>query len=114
MVFASAERSDVALLASTLHEAWPRKNSSPLETRVRYLPSGIYGTLPRTSAVSETLGNVGMRVANERAQWCRVNDGGLTDFYNALHDPARQDPQLALIRTLLSDIDRATCCLRME
>lgn len=32
---------------------------------------------------------------------------GLTDFYNAFHDPVRQDVRLASLRTLLAEIDRA-------
>lgn len=106
VVFALDEWSDFAILASTLHEVWARKNSSSLETRLRYLPSDIYETLPRPPSLGNALSCLGERFALARADWCRANNAGLTDFYNALHDPSRREAALDSLRSLAVGIDQ--------
>ena len=105
-VFITESWDEFALLCSSLHEVWARKNSSSLETRLRYLPSEIYETFPRPEGATTALHLLGERFNGQRAEWCRAN-GGLTTLYNAIHNPDRQDAQLASLRTLLSDIDYA-------
>lgn len=105
-VFAMSGWGDLALLCSSVHEVWARKNSSSLETRLRYLPSEIYETLPRPLTLGEALANLGERFAAGRADWCRANESGLTDFYNALHNPTRDDAALSSLREVLIQIDR--------
>lgn len=107
VVFTSQDWSEFSLLVSSLHEVWARKNSSSLETRLRYLPSDIYETLPRPNAIGDEAANAGERFAHDRDLWCRTNAGGLTDFYNVFHDESHQDAHLATLRTLLAEIDRA-------
>lgn len=105
-VFAASDWEDLGLLCSTLHEVWARKNSSSLESRLRYLPSEIYETFPRPMGATSHLAALGRAFNVERLSWCAAN-GGLTPLYNAFHDPTRQEAQLAALRVLLRDIDRA-------
>jgi hypothetical protein len=106
VVFAFSGWREYALLASSLHEAWARKNSSSLETRLRYLPTDIFETLPTSAAIGEESATLGEMFEDGRAQWCRTEGSGLTDFYNAFHDPARQDTHLQSLRDVLARIDR--------
>lgn len=105
-VFATSDWADMALLSSTLHEVWARKNSSSLESRLRYLPSEIYETFPRPLAQGDALADLGQRFATGRANWCRANEAGLTDFYNAMHNPNRDEAGLTSLREILVQIDR--------
>lgn len=103
-VFATDSWSDFALLCSSVHEVWARKNSSSLESRLRYLPSEILETFPWPSGSMSQLATLGELFNRQRSQWCS-SQGGLTMFYNALHDPGRTEPQLTSLRELMVQID---------
>ncbi len=105
VVFAVEDWSEFSLLASSFHEVWARKNSSTLETRLRYLPSEIYETLPRPLTLGSELASLGEQFASGRSDWCNENGAGLTDFYNALHEPGRADSALSSLREVLAQID---------
>ncbi len=104
-VFATGCWADFALLCSSIHEAWARKNSSSLESRLRYLPSEILETFPWPSGSMAKLSSLGEKFNSQRSRWCSSH-GGLTVFYNALHNPGREDSQLLSLRELLVQIDR--------
>jgi hypothetical protein len=104
-IFTAGGWDGMALLSSTLHEVWARKNSSTLESRLRYVPSEIYETFPRPAREAIELATLGLAFNTERSGWCAAN-GGLTDFYNAFNESTRQDAQLASLRELLTQIDR--------
>lgn len=103
-VFATDSWADFALLCSSVHEVWARKNSSSLESRLRYLPSEILETFPWPSGSMSQLATLGELFNRQRSQWC-ASQGGLTMFYNALHDPGRTESQLTSLRELLVQID---------
>lgn len=106
-VFALSDWASFALLSSSINDAWARKNSSSLESRLNYSPSDAFDTLPLVLGGAAQLVALGERFYRERCSFSSNTGFGLTDFYNAFHDPLRQDASLASLRTLLSDIDRA-------
>jgi hypothetical protein len=106
-VFAFSDWASFAFLSSSINDAWARKNSSSLESRLNYSPSDAFDTLPRVTDENARLVPLGERFHQQRSSYCAEMEVGLTDFYNAFHDPARQDSQLASLRTLLTDIDSA-------
>jgi hypothetical protein len=106
-VFALSDWASFALLSSSINDAWARKNSSSLESRLNYSPSDAFDTLPLVLGGVAQLVALGERFYRERCSFCSNTGLGLTDFYNALHDPQRQDASLASLRILLSEIDRA-------
>lgn len=106
-VFALSDWGSFAFLCSSINDAWARKNSSSLESRLNYSPSDAFDTLPRVLEGTAQLAVLGERFHRERSSYCTDTGIGLTDFYNAFHDPSRQDARLASLRTLFTDIDHA-------
>jgi hypothetical protein len=105
VVFATDTWGDFALLISSVHEIWARKNASSLESRLRYLPSEIFETLPRPRLQPVAISEMSKRFATERARWCSTHRRGLTAFYNSLHNPQCDDVDVQSVRKLLAGID---------
>lgn len=107
VIFTADDLGLFGLLCSSLHEAWVRKNASTFETRQTYTPSDAFETLPLPPGGFDSIAGLGRVYADTRAAFCCQQSLGLTDFYNAFHDPELHDAQLAALRTVLADIDRA-------
>ena len=105
-VFALSDWASFALLSSSLNDAWARKNSSSLESRLNYSPSDAFDTLPRPTCDTTQLAALGERFFYERRTSCAAASIGFTNFYNAFHDSDRQQAALSSLRTLLTAIDR--------
>jgi hypothetical protein len=106
-VFALSDWASFAFLCSSINDAWARKNSSSLESRLNYSPSDAFDSLPRIADWPPQLAALGERFHQERSAYCTETCTGLTDLYNAIHDPSRQGVELASLRTAIADIDRA-------
>lgn len=81
--------------------------SSTLETRLRYTPSSAFETFPRPAA--DRLGLLRATAENlhaERAALMQREGLGLTDLYNALHDPHSDLPGVAALRARHEELDR--------
>jgi hypothetical protein len=96
-----------ALLQSSFHDCWAWNFSSSLETRLRYTPSDVFETFPFPRTLPIEVEQLGEKFHLEREAWCTCKESGLTDLYNAFHDPAQNDVLLDSLRTLLAQIDRA-------
>jgi hypothetical protein len=100
-----------AVLQSRIHEAWARLLSSSLEDRLRYSASDCFETFPfpkpdpRTTLL--TLDATGEGLYSARAGFMTDTDQGLTKTYNALKDPACDDPRILDLRGLNEAMDRA-------
>ena len=106
-VFASDSMATFALLTSSINDAWARKNSSSLETRLNYSPSDAFETLPLCDLSSSDLQYVGAEYELQRRKVCGSLRLGLTDLYNRFHDPADQAPELVALRALHREVDLA-------
>ena len=105
VLFADEDFAVFALLCSSLHEVWVRKNASTFETRLTYTPTDAFETLPQPEVGLGQLADLGARYAKAREEFCTRHQFGLTDFYNGFHDSARTDPELQSLRMLLQEID---------
>lgn len=103
--------SPFATLQSRVHEAWARLLSSSLEDRLRYAASDCFETfpfpLPDPRTVIVPLEQVGKELYDARAGFMIDTDQGLTKTYNALKNPACDDPRILELRTLHEAMDHA-------
>jgi N-6 DNA Methylase len=110
-VFAFENFSPFATLQSRVHEGWARLLSSSLEDRLRYAASDCFETFPFPKPDPRTviapLEQIGQQLYDTRARLMVDTDQGLTKTYNALKDPACDDPRILDLRTLHEAMDRA-------
>ncbi len=110
-VFPLDRWSAFAALQSRVHEPWARLLSSSLEDRLRYAASDCFETFPFPEAdphaVIPALETIGEQLYQARAKYMVDTDQGLTKTYNALKDPAEDDPRILELRQLHEDMDRA-------
>lgn len=96
-----------SVLNSFLFEAWARKNSSTLETRLSYTPSDCYETFPFPAKLLSSLDSLGENLDTLRRQMMVLRNIGLTALYNLFHNPAVKDAELEEMRKLQREIDVA-------
>lgn len=97
------------LLQGRAHERWVQLYGSSLEDRLRYTPSDCFETFPfpanfETDAALEAAGKAYYEF---RADLMVRNDEGLTKTYNRFHDPAEPSADIAELRRLHAEMDRA-------
>ena len=96
-------------LQSRPHEIWARFFGSSMKDDLRYTPSDCFETFPfpcgwRTNPTLETAGKT---YYDHRAALMVKHNEGLTKTYNRFHDPNETDPEIAELRGLHADMDRA-------
>lgn len=110
-VFPLTHHTQFALLQSRLHAAWTWLLSSTLETRLNYSASDCFETFPFPEAdpraLLPELEALGEKLYAARAQYMVDTNQGLTKTYNALKDPACEDPRILELRALHEELDRA-------
>ena len=107
IVFAYEEDGSAAVLSSTLHEAWARKHSGSLESRLRYSPTDCFDNFPFPENV-EGLSKVGDAYLSGRKQTLLSEDEGLTKIYNRVHEqPDDTAEPIVELRRLRHDLDVA-------
>lgn len=110
VVAAVATNAMFGLLESCVHTEWAWKQSSRLETRLRYTPSDILETFPFPLDLDEsTVGRPAERFHAARADYMRHEDAGLTKFNNVLHSPDEHDSRIDAMRAMQVEIDIAVC-----
>jgi hypothetical protein len=110
-VFALERWSAFAVLQSRIHAPWARLLSSSMKSDLRYAASDCFETFPFPQANPRTLipklESVGERLYNARATYMVDMNQGLTKTYNAIKDPACDDPRVRELRRLHEEMDRA-------
>ncbi len=111
VVFAFDDFYHFALLQSSVHEAWVRRNASTMRTDVRYTPTDCFETFafPQEppSASRREAEQVGETYHAHRRQAMLARQLGLTKTYNLVHDPACTNADIARLRELHAEMDRA-------
>jgi hypothetical protein len=99
------------VLQSRLHDAWTRALSSTLETRLNYSATDCFDTFPFPKldprTVIPSLETIGQELYDARARFMVETDPGLTKTYNAIKDPACDDPRVIGLRRMHEAMDRA-------
>ncbi|MBI2395960.1 MAG: hypothetical protein HYV09_40730 [Deltaproteobacteria bacterium] len=100
-----------AVLQSRVHVSWSDLLSSGLEDRGGYRPTDCFETFPFPQQCGRTvipeLESLGEGLYETRARFMIDTNQGLTKTYNALKDPACDDPRILELRRLHEDMDRA-------
>ncbi|MER7845132.1 DNA methyltransferase [Kitasatospora sp. NPDC096077] len=107
VVFSSDDPAMLGLLSSAPHYWWAIDRASTLETRVRYTHTDVFETLVRPP-LTRDLRAAGTRLDDFRGKLMRDREMGLTATYNLVHDPACEDSDIAELRGIHEEIDRAT------
>jgi len=124
VVFAFDDDYHFALLQSSVHEVWLRKQASSLRTDVRYTPTDCFDTFPFPPEEYRRIANgewriealdgpfaeaarVGAEYHEHRRQIMLARQLGLTKTYNLFHDPACADADVVRLRELHAAMDRA-------
>ncbi|GIU96032.1 MAG: hypothetical protein KatS3mg012_2489 [Gaiellaceae bacterium] len=106
-VFAFEDDGHAAVLSSTFHDAWARKYSGSLETRLRYSPTDCFQNFPFPEDVS-VLEEIGDRYLSYRKETLLVENQGLTKVYNRVHEqPEDTSERIEELRRLRRELDRA-------
>jgi hypothetical protein len=107
VVFAADAGSLAALLSSTHHEAWARRWSGTLESRLNYAPTDCFQNFPFPEDVS-VLEEIGDRYLSYRKETLLAENQGLTKVYNRVHEqPEDTSEGIEELRRLRRDLDRA-------
>lgn len=108
VVFALDDRSHLALLSSSAHQAWAVKYGSAMRNDPRYTPSDVFETFPRVGP-SRRLTAVGSFLEEERKRIMLRRQLGLTSLYNLVNDSAvRNDSDIDRMREIHVEVDAAT------
>ena len=96
-------------LQSRPHEIWARFFGSSMKDDLRYTPSDVFETFPfpRNWTTNPALDAAGQAYYDSRAGLMRDNNEGLTKTYNRFHNPDERDPDIARLRELHAEMDRA-------
>ncbi len=111
VIFAFDDDYHFALLQSNVHEAWLRKQASSLRTDIRYTPTDCFDTFPfplESSAQSKMCAErLGDEYHEHRRQIMLARNLGLTKTYNLFHNPECTDADIARLREMHAQMDRA-------
>ena len=109
IVFPFTEYSAFALLQSRPHQIWSAFLGPTMKDDLRYTPSDCFETFPfpKHWETRPDLEATGKAYYDFRAALMVRNGEGLTKTYNRFHDPNEDDPDIAKLRDLHADMDRA-------
>ena len=105
-VFASSRDQDFALLQSSIHDVWTRKQASTQETRLRYTATDCFETIPLPTATG-ILEIPGKEYALYRSEFMQNSSMGLTRLYNGFHTASNLDSSIIRLRELHRENDLA-------
>jgi hypothetical protein len=109
VVFPMESNAAFGALQSRPHEAWARFFASSMKDDLRYSPSDCFETfpLPVDWEQGAALEATGAAYDEFRARLMVETDTGLTATYNRFHDPDERSADIAKLRELHTEMDRA-------
>lgn len=124
VVFAFEDDYHFALLQSSIHELWLRKQASSMRTDIRYTPSSCFEMFPfpkeeyrqkksdewqleELSGAFSWAERVGEEYREHRSKVMSDREIGLTKTYNLFHDPDCADSDIERLRQLHVEMDQA-------
>lgn len=108
-LFADERPSLFVVLQSSIHEIWVRGASSKLGNSVRYSTSTSFDTFPfvATALSCPSLKDLGEKYSKVRRSVAIEMSVGLTELYNAFHDPSVTTVGIRNLRDLHRNLDEA-------
>jgi len=109
VVFDISSFSGFAITQGRCHEVWARFLASSMKDDLRYTPSDCFETFPfpENLETDAALEDAGKAYYEFRADLMVRNNEGLTKTYNRFHDPAEPSADIAWLRRLHAEMDRA-------
>lgn len=107
VMIASNDPSTLCVLNSSIHRDWIAATCSTLETRLRYLVSDGFNTFPFPDPTDDCT-NVGELFSNERSHYMLESQVGITECYNRIHNPDREEYGIERLRELICRLDTHT------
>ncbi|MEV6781839.1 DNA methyltransferase, partial [Streptomyces sp. NPDC051098] len=107
VVFGSDDIALLAVLSSAPHYWWSLERASTMKGDLRYNSTDIFETLVRPS-VTRRLTDAGERLNEYRLNLMLARNIGLTATYNLVHSPGCLDDDIAGLRRIHEEIDKAT------
>ncbi|HEY7335050.1 MAG TPA: DNA methyltransferase [Bryobacteraceae bacterium] len=98
-----------AVLQSSIHELWTRRETSSMKDDLRYAKEDCFETFPLPLGFEHNpaLDAAGREYYEFRAALMVRNQQGLTKTYNRFHDPGEQSEDFRKLRALHHAMDRA-------
>ncbi|MFI5689964.1 Eco57I restriction-modification methylase domain-containing protein, partial [Streptomyces sp. NPDC051636] len=106
-VVADSSPGTLAVLSSGPHYWWAIDRGSTMKGDLRYTPTDVFETLVRPP-LTERLSAAGTRLETYRRDLMLARGTGLTATYNLVHNPDCQDEDIAELRSIHEEIDKAT------
>ena len=108
-VFPFQTHSAFSILQSNVHEVWARFFSSTMKDDINYSPTDCFETFPFPPVweTSMALESVGQEYFEFRADLMVSNNEGMTKTYNRFHNPGERSLEIARLRELHAQMDRA-------
>jgi hypothetical protein len=106
VVFTSEPYSTLAIVQSTLHQAWVLEFGGTLETRMSYTPSDSFETFP-LPAMPHSVCQIGRNYSTARESLMKSYGCGLTAFYNRFHNRDDTTADIHKFRDLHLELDKA-------
>lgn len=98
VVLATEDDRIFPVVNSNLYDAWARKFSSTLGETLSFAPSDAYETFPFPALCRDDLSNAGIALDSARSEAAQKRKVGLTELYNAFHDPKCMDAEIRALR----------------
>lgn len=97
----------IAVLQSSIHEAWARQFSTTMKTDLTYTPTDCFETFPFPAPLVDSLKDVGAAWHNLLRDEMKEHGEGLTDYLNRFHDEQQRTDRLRQLRLRLRSLDQA-------
>ncbi|MCC7210188.1 MAG: restriction endonuclease, partial [Anaerolineae bacterium] len=108
VVFSFDDGGNFALLQSSIHEVWAWTYGSTLKSDLRYSPSDCFETFPMPLGQAiRSLRSIGDAYHEHRRCTIEARNEGLTAIFNRFHDPDERNADIAHLRELHVEMDKA-------
>lgn len=99
----------LCILQSRIHSVWAWTFGATMKDDLQYAPSDCFDTFPFPSDWQSNgrFHQIGSEYFGHRKQLMEANNEGLTKTYNRFHDPHEKSPEIAHLRELHAEMDRA-------
>lgn len=108
VVFATDDPAMLAVMQSSVHEAWVATYSSTLQEGQRYVPRDCFHTFPFPSKdEGPQLAALGQQLRQARSSLMFGEQIGITRLYRSIHDAGDDRQPIRELRSLHQELDRA-------